>query len=100
MDYYDYKNLIQQANALLKDSPPESVEVEEQNEYLNKERKKLKWLCECNNGHHFDYRNRVRYPAEDKTHAPCQGKCPICGSGLISMWSEMLYPIRFNFIGF
>lgn len=96
MDYIDYKNLIAETERILGNSSGTEIDDEE---YLNKERKKLKYLCECKNGHHFDYRDRIRYPTEDKTHAPCQGKCPECGSSQISMWSKMLYPIRWNFIG-
>lgn len=98
MDYIDYKNLLKETNRILNNSSY-NAEIEDQEEYLNSERKKLKYLCECNKGHHFDYRQRIKYPTEDKTHAPCQGKCPECGSSQISMWSKMLYPIRWNFIG-
>lgn len=96
MDYIDYKNLLRETDRILNNSSYDA-EIRDQEDYLNKERKKLKWLCECKNGHHFDYRDRIRYPADDKTHAPCQGKCPECGSGEISMWSKMLYPIRWNY---
>ena len=100
MDYEDYRYLLEQADRILDDGCfYEDDEIEKEAQYLNEERKALKWLCECSNGHHFDYRNRTRYPESDKTHAPCQGKCPICGSSQISMWSKMLYPIRWNFIG-
>ena len=111
MGYADYTNLQEKADILLEISSrriSKSIEAEigdeylcdEDEEYYNKEKQALKWLCQCKNGHHFDYRNRIRYPADDKTHAPCQGKCPECGSREISMWSQMLYPIRWNFIGF
>ena len=98
MDYIDYKSLLKETDGQLSNNSSYNIEVADQ-EYLNKEREKLKYLCECSNGHHFDYRKRIRYPTEDKTHAPCQGKCPICGDSQISMWSKKLYPIRFNFIG-
>lgn len=110
MDYADYRHLQENADMLLGVSSrrsSKSIEAEIGDEYLyedewyyNKERQALKWLCQCKNGHHFDYRDRIRYPADDKTHAPCQGKCPECGSGEISMWSKMLYPIRWNYVGF
>lgn len=98
MEHFDYKDLLQQTNSILKGNVLESCDIEEYT-YINRERRKLQWLCECKNGHHFDYRNRVRYSTSDKKHAPCQGKCPRCGSPQISMWSKQLYPIRFNFIG-
>ena len=110
MDYADYRHLQENADMLLGVSSrrlSKSIEAEigdehyyEDEWYYNKERQALKWLCQCKNGHHFDYRNRTRYPADDKTHAPCQGKCPECGSREISMWSQMLYPIRWNYVGF
>lgn len=106
----DYRHLLQETDKLsglrnfydtdnAEIAYPESTDPTE-DEYLNEERQRLKWLCQCNNGHHFDYRDRVRYPESDKTHAPCQGMCPECGSGQISMWSFMLYPRRFNYLGF
>lgn len=110
MDYADYRHLQENADMLLGVSSrrlSKSIEAETGDEhyyedgwYYNKERQALKWLCQCKNGHHFDYRDRIRYPADDKTYAPCQGKCPECGSGEISMWSKMLYPIRWNYVGF
>lgn len=95
MDYIDYRCLIGKPNSFLPDNYYNFNTRKDG--YLNKERRKLKFLCECKNGHHFDYRKRIKYPAEDKTHAPSQGKCPKCGSSFISMWSQMLYPTRFNF---
>lgn len=53
-----------------------------------------KFVCQCKGGHLFDYRKRIRY--DDDFHSPCQGKCPICGS---SQWSNIYYPIKWNFIG-
>ena len=96
MEYLDYKELLRETEDLLN---RDDLSEDTNDEYLNRERQKLKWLCECSNGHHFDYRDRIKYPAEDKTHAPCQGMCPVCGSRQISMWSFMLYPRRFNYIG-
>lgn len=110
MDCMDCRHLIQETDRLLglrnsEDTDNARIAYPEiadpiEDEYLNEERRKLKWLCQCNNGHQFDYRERVRYPQSDKTHAPCQGKCPVCGSGQISMWSLMFYPVRWNYIGF
>ena len=109
MDYADYRHLQENADMLLGVSSQrssKSIEAEigdehlYEEEYYNKERQALKWLCQCKNGHHFDYRDRIRYPIDNKTHAPCQGKCPECGSGEISMWSQMLYSIRWSYIGF
>lgn len=101
MGYLDYKQLIEKADLLLENDTQSGNKmiINEDEWYLNKEQQALRWLCQCKNGHHFDYRNRVRYPVKDKTHAPCQGMCPECGSGSISMWSQKLYPTRFNFIG-
>lgn len=59
----------------------------------------LKFLCRCKNGHYFDFRKRVLYPPDDKHHAPCQGKCPICGNPQLSMIDENRYPVPWNYIG-
>lgn len=111
MDYVDYTFLQEETEMFLGENRrnkrnPKNIQAEigsednyEDEWYYNRERQALKWLCQCKNNHHFDYRDRVRYPVEDKKHAPCQGKCPVCGDGRISMWSKMLYPIRFNYLG-
>lgn len=95
MDYMDHRSLIKEADLLLENK---SYEHTSEAPYKYDE-SLLKWLCVCGNRHHFDYRNRILYPLNDRTHAPCQGKCPICGSGRISFWSKMVFPIRWNYMG-
>lgn len=57
------------------------------------------YLCQCKGGHVFDYRERIRYPNDMYSgFAPCQGMCPICGSGSFS-FIDSLYPIKYNFLG-
>ena len=65
----------------------------------------LKRQCQCINGHLFDYRDRIRISGEDeKYYAPCQGRCPRCGTTEFSFTyqgraDKILYPIKWNFIG-
>lgn len=59
----------------------------------------IRFLCKCGNGHLFDYRERIKYPSDNKSYAPCQGKCPKCGNNQLSMVSQHYYPIKWNFLG-
>ena len=62
----------------------------------------INFLCQCQHGHIFDYRKRILYTGEDtKYYAPCQGKCPVCGTGEFSFIGSgvNVYPIKFNFVG-
>ena len=77
---------------------PESAEGESETKRYKEYHTKIKYLCQCKNGHLFDYRERVRYSDSDKHHASCEGRCPICNCASISMVSQSLYPIKFNFI--
>ncbi len=55
------------------------------------------YLCQCYNGHLFDYRDRVKYEGIYKQwYAPCQGKCPVCGTGEFSFIGTGInvYPIK------
>lgn len=55
------------------------------------------FLCQCDNGHLFDYRDRVKYTDKyAKWYAPCQGKCPRCGSEEFSFIGTgiNIYPIK------
>lgn len=38
----------------------------------------IKFVCQCQNGHIFDYRGRKRL--DETYYAPCEGRCPFCGS--------------------
>lgn len=77
--------------------------VESHPEILKKEQKKklknkFQFVCQCKRGHIFDYRNRTLYTS--KHFAPCQGKCPECGSTFSFIGSGTnVYPIHFNFTG-
>lgn len=72
-------------------------------EYCVKPKKKtsdqMKFLCQCKFGHVFDYRERIRFPIENVHYAPCQGKCPYCGTTIFSFIGTALYPIKMNFTG-
>lgn len=59
----------------------------------------MKFLCQCRFGHVFDYRERVKIPMENMYYAPCQGKCPDCGTTSFSAIgnSTNIYPIKWNF---
>ena len=59
----------------------------------------MRFMCQCKNGHIFDYRNRELYPPENLHYAPCQGKCPVCGSPHFTFVSQTFYPIKWNFVG-
>lgn len=39
-------------------------------------------LCYCCNGHSFNYVDRIRMTKEEikRGYAPCQGRCPHCGT--------------------
>lgn len=73
-------------------------------EYCEKPKKKrisndkIKFLCQCKSGHIFDYRERIKFPQNDKHYAPCQGRCPNCGITNFSFITGM-YPIKMNFLG-
>ncbi len=71
-------------------------------QYYSKPKKQLKakqqYVCQCKRGHVFDYRERAKYDSEH--YAPCQGKCPVCGSPFTFIGSGVnVYPIKFNFTG-
>ena len=74
-------------------------------EYIKKPKKKetnferMRWLCQCKRGHMFDYRKRELYPPENKHYSPCQGKCPICGYSEFSFVNDIIYPIKWKFLG-
>lgn len=73
-------------------------------EYIPKKKTKKKvfeFLCQCKNGHTFDYRERIKYPKDNPHYAPCQGRCPICGCGTFTHVGSgvSVYPIKMNFTG-
>lgn len=49
---------------------------------------RMKFSCQCKFGHVFDYRDREKFSMDNIYYAPCQGKCPVCGT------------IRFSFINY
>ena len=57
----------------------------------------IRFVCQCKHGHIFDYRDRELYKPEDRYHAPCQGKCPVCGCTEFSFYDDRTYPIKWNF---
>lgn len=59
----------------------------------------MKFLCQCRNGDVFDYRNRIKFNIGNNYYAPCQGKCPYCGTTEFTFIGSSLYPIKFNFTG-
>lgn len=61
--------------------------------------KEMSFLCQCKNGHIFDYRKRIKYKKEDVGFAPCQGRCPYCKSRDFTFIGNGInvYPIKFNY---
>lgn len=55
----------------------------------------LRFICQCQNGHVFDYRNRIKLDVK-KGWADCQGQCPTCKTTRFSFIGEgyNLYPIK------
>ncbi len=78
--------------------------AEKHPEYLkHKNRKKIsksmQYMCQCENGHVFDFRERKRLPQDDKySYAPFRGRCPECHSMRFSFIGNKVYPIKWNFI--
>ena len=66
-----------------------------------KRRNKMRYMCQCKRGHVFDYRERIKFPINNKHYAPCQGKCPKCGETMFSFIGSgtNVYPIKFNYTG-
>ena len=76
---------------------PEFFKKPKENKY---DSDRMRFLCQCKNGHMFDYRERELYPPENRHYAPCQGKCPVCGCSEFSAVSTTYYPIQWNFLGY
>lgn len=79
--------------------------AEKHPEYCSKPKrltdKSIRWLCQCKCGNVFDYRERIKFEEGCIGFAPCQGRCPRCGSiGFSFIGSGAnVYPIRWNFTG-
>ena len=56
---------------------------------------KMRYMCRCKRGHTFDYRERKKFPPNDKHYAPCQGMCPYCGNSVFTFIGKgnNVYPI-------
>lgn len=59
--------------------------------------KRYEYLCQCENGHLFDYDERVRM--EKDGFAPCQGRCPKCLTATFTFTDTRVRPISYYFLG-
>lgn len=61
----------------------------------------MSYVCQCKNGHVFDYRKRIKFEIGNPHYAPCQGKCPVCETTEFSFIGTgvNIYPIKWNFTG-